>query len=89
MRDRIVLGRLQLHILVVEPVGVALLFSQLDRGGPNGRVQQKVELTSCWFTQDAIREHSDQFDSWQPRFHDYLYLAITNHVAFSRPTPCR
>lgn len=72
-----------LQILVVVTVGFALLFWQLDRGGPNGRVQQKVELTSFWFTQDAIREYSDQFDSWQPRFLDYLYLAITNLVAFS------
>ena len=72
-----------LQILVVVTVGFALLFWQLDRGGPNGRVQQKVELTSFWFTQDAIREYSDQFDSWQPRFLDYLYLSITNLVAFS------
>jgi len=46
-------------------------------------VQPAVELTSFWFTQDAIREYSDQFDAWQPRFLDYLYVAITNLVAFS------
>ena len=71
------------QILVVTTVGFALLFWQLDRGGPTGRAQPEVELTSFWFTQDAIREYSDQFDSWQPRFLDYLYLAITNLVAFS------
>ena len=72
-----------LQILVVVTVGFALLFWQLDRGGPNGRAQPDVERMSFWFTQDAIREYSDQFDSWQPRFLDYLYLAITNLVAFS------
>lgn len=71
------------QILVVMTVGFALLFWQLDRGGPNGRAQPDVERMSFWFTQDAIREYSDQFDSWQPRFLDYLYVAITNLVAFS------
>lgn len=71
------------QILVVLSVGFALLFWQLDRGGPDGRVQPDVERMSFWFTQDAIREYSDEFDSWQPRFLDYLYLAITNLIAFS------
>jgi uncharacterized membrane protein len=46
-------------------------------------VQPDIERMSFWFTQDAIREYSDQFDHWQPRFLDYLYLSITNLVAFS------
>lgn len=71
------------QILVVLTVGFGLLFWQLDRGGPNGRALPDPERMSFWFTQDAIREYSDQFDSWQPRFLDYLYLAITNLVAFS------
>ena len=71
------------QILVVLAVGFALLFWQLDRGGPDGRALPAVELYSFWFTQDAIREYSDQFDNWQPRFLDYLYLSITNLVAFS------
>lgn len=72
-----------LQILVVLSVGFALLFWQVDRGGPDGRALPDVELTSFWFTQDAIREYSDQFDNWQPRFLDYLYVAVTNGVAFS------
>ena len=71
------------QVLVVLMVGFALLFWQLDRGGPNGRVQPEVERMAFWFTQDAIREYSDEFDGWQPRFLDYLYLSITNLVAFS------
>ncbi|MGO4255004.1 hypothetical protein [Marmoricola sp. RAF53] len=71
------------QVLVVMAVGFGLLFWQLDRGGPNGRVQPDVEQMSFWFTQDAIREYSDQFDNWRPRFLDYLYLSITNLVAFS------
>jgi len=72
-----------LQILVVLTVGFALMFWQLDRGGPNGRVQPDVERFSFWFTQDAIREYSDQFDNWQPRFLDYLYVSMTNLIAFS------
>ena len=71
------------QILVVLAVGFALLFWQLDRGGPNGRAQPDVERMSFWFTQDAIREYSDQFDNWQPRFLDYLYVSITDLMAFS------
>jgi hypothetical protein len=71
------------QVLVVATVGFAVLFWQLDRGGPNGRVQPDLEKMSFWFTQDAIREYSDQFDGWQPRFLDYLYLSITNLIAFS------
>ena len=78
-----------MQILVVLAVGFGLLFWQLDRGGPNGRALPDPERMSFWFTQDAIREYSDQFDSWQPRFLDYLYVAITNLVAFSPRTPCR
>ena len=77
------------QILVVMAVGFALLFWQLDRGGPNGRVQPDVERMAFWFTQDAIREYSDQFDNWQPRFLDYLYVSITNLLAFSPQTRCR
>ena len=72
-----------LQILVVITVGFGLLFWQMDRGGPNGRVQPDPERMAFWFTQDAIREYSDQFDNWQPRFLDYLYLSITNLIAFS------
>src|SRR3954454_8200966 len=36
------------QILVVLAVGFALLFWQLDRGGPNGRVQPDVERMSFW-----------------------------------------
>jgi hypothetical protein len=71
------------QIFVVLTVGFALLFWQLDRGGPNGRVQPDVERMSFWFTQDAIREYSDQFDNWQPLFLDYLYVSFTNLLAFS------
>ena len=77
-----------LQILVVLAVGFALLFWQLDRGGPNGRVQPDVERMSFWFTQDAIREYSDVFDTWQPRFLDYLYVAITRRSRLSQtPVP--
>jgi hypothetical protein len=71
------------QVLVVLTVGFGLLFWQLDRGGPNGRAQPEEERMSFWFTQDAIREYSDQFDNWQPRFLDYLYVSITKFLEFS------
>jgi len=70
-------------ILVIAVVGFSVLYWQLDRGGPDGRVRNQTEGLAFWFTQDAIREYSDQFDAWQPRYLDYLYLSSTNVTAFS------
>ena len=70
-------------ILVVAVVGFSVLFWQLDRGGPDGRVRNQTDGLAFWFTQDGIREYSDQFERWQPRYLDYLYLSSTNVTAFS------
>jgi hypothetical protein len=72
-----------LAILVVASVGFALIFWQLDRGGPDARVGQDIERFSFWFPQDGIREISDEFDNWQPTFFDYYYVSATNLFAFS------
>ena len=80
------LGRLltdTVEVLFVSAVGFAVIYWQLDRGGPDGRQRRRPEGLAFWFTQDGIREYSDEFDVWQPRFLDYMYVATTNQVAFS------
>jgi len=80
------LGRLladTVEVLFVSAVGFAVVYWQLDRGGPDGRQRRRPERLAFWFTQDGIREYSDEFDIWQPRFLDYLYVSTTNQVAFS------
>ena len=71
------------EVLFVNAVGFAVIFWQLDRGGPDGRQRRRAERLAFWFPQDGIREYSEEFDVWQPRFLDYMYVSTTNQVAFS------
>ena len=71
------------EVLFVSAVGFAVIYWQLDRGGPDGRQRRRPERLAFWFPQDGIREYSEEFDVWQPRFVDYMYVSSTNQVAFS------
>jgi len=71
------------EVLLVATVGFSVIYWQLDRGGPDGRMRRQTERLAFWFTQDAIREYSDEFDNWQPLYLDYFYLSFTNITAFS------
>ncbi len=59
----------------------ALLYWQVDRGGPAGRAQHEALFPDFQFPQDCDAELAPA--GWTPRFADYLYLAYTNLVAFS------
>jgi hypothetical protein len=70
----------------------ALLFWELDRGGPVRRSQIDRDLPDADFRfpqdedHDAIAEvaaRSSAMTGWTPRFVDYLYVSITNSSAFS------
>src|SRR5450631_3873455 len=61
--------------------GAALLYWQLDGGGPAGRVAEPVTYPDFQFPQTATSGLAEP--GWQPRFHDYLYLAFTSALAFS------
>lgn len=74
-------------------LGFAVMFWELDRGGPVSRaVHARADLPDAdWrFSQDedanavleVARGSSDKAD-WTPRFGDYLYLSLTNSSAFS------
>ncbi|GGJ28535.1 hypothetical protein GCM10008938_13270 [Deinococcus roseus] len=56
----------------------ALLYWELDRGGPWLRVTGKERLPDFQFTQ-----MSDAQSRWKPNFTDYVFLAFTNATAFS------
>jgi hypothetical protein len=53
----------------------AVLFWELDRGGPEDR-QGRMHF-------DFPSMHAGESSEWQPRFIDYLYLSFTNSAAFS------
>jgi hypothetical protein len=60
----------------------ALLYWQLDRGGPAGRASSAPPRPDWLFPQDdAGPEHLAP--GWRPRFIDYLFLAFSTATAFS------
>ncbi len=71
----------------------ALLFWELDRGGPVRRglaLEQELPVADFRFPQDedhdAIKEvaaRSSALAGWTPGFVDYLYVSVTNSSAFS------
>jgi uncharacterized membrane protein len=81
------------QVWLTNVVGFALLYWEIDRGGPVRRARsERSELPPAdWrFSQDedddAVREvaaTSSARSDWRPRFVDYLYLSLTNSSAFS------
>lgn len=59
----------------------ALLYWELDRGGPAARAQGERDVPDFLFVQmqspDLAPPH------WEPAFFDYFYLSFTNSTAFS------
>lgn len=60
----------------------SLLFWQLDRGGPESRVNHLAARTDWLFPQAGAPEGNVPA-GWQPVFVDYLYLAYSTATAFS------
>jgi uncharacterized membrane protein len=70
-----------LLVLVVNVVTFALLFWELDGGGPAGRIAEPAPLPDFQFPQTVTEGLAEP--GWQPRFGDHLYVAFTNLVALS------
>jgi uncharacterized membrane protein len=68
-------------VLVVNVVTFALLYWQLDGGGPDGRVADPAPFPDFQFPQTGTPGLAAP--GWHPHFGDHLYLAFTNLVAFS------
>ena len=68
-------------ILLANVVIFALLYWELDGGGPAGRVAEPAPFPDFQFPQTATEGLAAP--GWRPRFGDHLYLAFTNLVAFS------
>jgi hypothetical protein len=82
-----------LQVWVTNVIGFALIYWELDRGGPVSRTRRprKQLPPADWrFSQDenddAVTEvavGSSGRSGWVPLFVDYLYLSVTNSSAFS------
>jgi hypothetical protein len=74
-------------------IGFALLYWEIDRGGPVARASRPRErlAPADWrFSQDEnadtvteVAAGSSAVAGWMPTFIDYLYLSLTNSSAFS------
>jgi hypothetical protein len=82
-----------MQIWLTNVIGFALLYWELDRGGPVARRSEKrADLPDAdWrFSQDEnddtvveVSRTSSKTSGWVPIFVDYLYLSLTNSSAFS------
>ena len=68
-------------VLLVNVVAFALLYWQLDGGGPAGRCTEPPPFPDFQFPQTGTEGLAAT--GWRPRFGDHLYVAFTNLVAFS------
>lgn len=82
-----------LQVWVTNVVAYALLFWELDRGGPVARgtlPRDQLAAADFAFPQDTYRDTaaevavtSSERADWRPGFVDYLYVSTTNTMAFS------
>jgi uncharacterized membrane protein len=70
-----------LIVLEVNVVTFALLYWELDGGGPAGRIAEPAPFPDFQFPQTLTEGLAEP--GWRPRFGDHLYVAFTNLVAFS------
>ncbi|MHA3701082.1 hypothetical protein ACXR2U_02770 [Jatrophihabitans sp. YIM 134969] len=85
--------RAAMQVWVTNVIGFALLYWELDRGGPvSRRTVRRYRLPAAdWrFSQDENADDVDEVAAgsseragWVPTFTDYLYLSVTNSSAFS------
>jgi hypothetical protein len=68
-------------IWVTNVLAFALVYWQLDRGGPAVRASGSREHPDFLFAQMQSPEMAPP--DWEPTFSDYLYLSFTNSSAFS------
>jgi uncharacterized membrane protein len=82
-----------LQVWVANIVAFAIVYWEMDRGGPVSRGTQprdKLGRPDFKFVQDdnadsvtEVRDQSSELADWRPGFIDYLYLSLTNMTAFS------
>jgi len=87
----LLLGAMQ--VWVTNVIGFALLYWELDRGGPvarRERARDDLPPADWRFSQDEdddtvdeVRAGSSALSGWVPVFVDYLYMSLTNSSAFS------
>lgn len=67
-----------INIYITNIIVFALLYWEMDGGGPGARIKAKLHQTDFLFPQD-----NDPDTKWRPTFLDYVYVSSTNATAFS------
>ena len=70
-----------LVVWLTNTIVFGLLFWELDAGGPVGRAEHGRAHPDFQFPQDENPELAAA--GWRPHLGDYLYVALTNGIAFS------
>ncbi len=70
-----------INIWVTNVIVFSLWYWELDRGGPDARLQSVHEPPDFLFPQMVTPAAAPS--GWAPRYIDYLYVAFTNATAFS------
>ena len=68
-------------VLVVNQISFGLIFWELDGGGPAQRAASGRPTPDFQFPQDDNPKLASP--GWAPGFWDYVYVALTNSIAFS------
>jgi len=68
-------------VYLINVLTFAVWFWELDRGGPVQRALGAREHPDLLFPQMTAPDMAPK--DWEPRFGDYLYVALTNSTAFS------
>ena len=68
-------------IWLTNVIAFALVYWELDRGGPAARAAGRRKHPDLLFAQMQSPDMADE--DWEPQFADYLYLAFANSTAFS------
>jgi hypothetical protein len=58
----------------------AVWYWEMDRGGPVARFRSDHPIVDFWFPQ---MDPDVGMQQWRPGFGDYLYVSLTNSIAFS------
>ncbi|HEV7742618.1 MAG TPA: hypothetical protein VGO65_09380 [Pseudolysinimonas sp.] len=82
-----------LQVWVTNVIAFALVYWEMDRGGPIARrnlPRERVQLADFRFPQDEdhdaideVRGRSSKASDWMPGYVDYLYFSASDSMAFS------
>ena len=68
---------------VINVMVFAIVYWELDGGGPEARLERRQEHPDLVFPQQQADQEKLIAPDWQPSFGDYLFVSLTNGTAFS------